>query len=265
MADTNIPNKVILPHSSEKDKIPQSSRLDEGELFINSNSENPFIGTKDSDGKIVSFAQLTPSQKEKLFDGEDGKFVPLKGIVNTNIQNNYDVVDKTLVEINDDSDNVIKMTMNANLAVRVNKTSGQKLTQLVIEKPQGVNAQITWQGIDCWRVVNKEPLFGDSPSPQTIIVTILTSPSINMANVVYNSEYSVMNDSVTIYWGDISGRMIDQQDLTKALNNKADIDSVNTLLGRIQILEQEVANLKIENASLFNAIVPNVPSVSVNE
>ena len=255
MADTTKKiNKVIHPHSSELNKIPDAARIDKGELFINTNSTNPFIGTKDSEGNVISFAQLNQTQKNALFDGNTGKFVPLKGSVLTQLQSSYKENLSGNIVIDDNSDNVIKRTVSTNIAIIVNKTSGHKVTQIILEKPAMVSVTITWQGIDYWRVVNKPPVFGESNEKETLIVAILSTPELNGGNVVYNSESPIINDDVIMYWGNIEGDINQQLDLMNILNKKAENSIVLQLVDRVTRLEQQVSDLRVENLSLYNQI-----------
>ncbi len=255
MADTTKKiNKVIHPHSSELNKIPDAARIDKGELYINTNSTNPFIGTKDSEGNVISFAQLNQTQKDALFDGNTGKFVPLKGNVLTQLQSSYKENLSGNIVIDDNSDNVIKRTVSTNIAIIVNKTSGHKVTQIILEKPATASVTITWQGIDYWRVVNKPPVFGESSEKETLIVAILSTPELNGGNVVYNSESPVLNDDVIMYWGNIEGDINQQLDLMNILNKKAENSVVLQLVDRVTQLEQQVSDLRVENLSLYNQI-----------
>lgn len=255
MADTTKKiNKVIHPHSSELNKIPDAARIDKGELYINTNSTNPFIGTKDSEGNVISFAQLNQTQKDALFDGNTGKFVPLKGSVLTQLQSSYKENLSGNIVIDDNSDNVIKRTVSTNIAIIVNKTSGHKVTQIILEKPATASVTITWQGIDYWRVVNKPPVFGESGEKETLIVAILSTPELNGGNVVYNSESPVLNDDVIMYWGNIEGDINQQLDLMNILNKKAENSVVLQLVDRVTQLEQQVSDLRVENLSLYNQI-----------
>ena len=255
MADTTKKiNKVIHPHSSELNKIPDAARIDKGELYINTNSTNPFIGTKDSEGNVISFAQLNQTQKDALFDGNTGKFVPLKGSVLTQLQSSYKENLSGNIVIDDNSDNVIKRTVSTNIAIIVNKTSGHKVTQIILEKPAMVSVTITWQGIDYWRVVNKPPVFGDTSEKETLIVAILSTPNMNGGNVVYNSAHPIQNDDVIMYWGNIEGDLNQQIDLMKILNAKAENSIVLQLVDRVTKLEQEVADLRTENVSLYTQV-----------
>lgn len=203
---------------------PSADLVEVGQLWIN--LADKVLGTKDADGNIVAFAQLTEEEKETLLSGT-GDYVPKQGVA-ADVSVSLQAANASgSVIIDDDADNTITSALTAEgLTVTANKTTGHKAVKLVITKAADVTGTITWTGIDDWLNTESTPVFGESSEAQELCVAIFASPTRVVANVVYNTENPAELDITGIDWGSISGTLSDQEDLKAALDAKASIDAI---------------------------------------
>lgn len=131
------------------------------------------------------------------------------------------------ININDDSNVVVAHTLeNGTTTITIEKTTGFKATQLVLSKPEGITAQISWVGVDHWLSTVDVPVFGKDAAAQELSVAIFSSPTSVAVNVIYNTETPIDSDITEAKWGNITGNLIDQSDLQAALSLKANASDI---------------------------------------
>lgn len=188
---------------------PAAENVEVGELWIN--LADSVVGTKNTDGNLLEFAQFTADEKAKALAGGDG--IPKTGVV-AGITMSSAADNKTgNIVIDDDSNDVIACTLTGDMTVTVNKTTGHKSTKLVVSKAANATGTITWEGVDEWLSTAAEPTFGASADAQELCVAIFSSPTINAVNTVYNTE-NPTEVSSDVTWGSIGGTLSAQTDLT---------------------------------------------------
>ena len=220
MSDTIQLQSIQQLHSETANAKPSAENVEVGQLWVNL-ADNT-IGSKKSDGTIVTYGQLTEEERDTLLSG-GGVYVPKAGVVAgiTNSSQGLNVDGD--ITINDQSEVTLVKTLAADgCTVTVNKTTGHKATKVVLTKPENVTCTITYTGIDDWLSTEAEPVFGESAEAQELCLAIFTSPTRVVANVVYNTENPTEVDLSGIAWGDITGTLSEQTDLNNALNAKAD-------------------------------------------
>jgi hypothetical protein len=225
MADTIQLQAIQQLHSETASAKPSADVVEVGQLWINL-ADNT-IGSKKSDGTIVTYGQLTEEERDTLLSG-GGAYIPKQGVVDgITVSSLGSQADGDIV-INDDSPVTITKTLTeAGVTIMANKTTGCKATQIVLTKPLNVNCTITWAGVDSWLSTESEPVFGESSEAQELCVAIFTTPTHVAVNVIYNTENPSELDLSGVSWGNISGTLTDQTDLSNALNAKADTTALN--------------------------------------
>ena len=225
MADTIQLQAIQQLHSETASAKPSADVVEVGQLWVNL-ADNT-IGSKKSDGTIVTYGQLTEEERDTLLSG-GGAYIPKQGVVEgITVSSLGSQADGDIV-INDDSPVTITKTLTeAGVTITANKTTGCKATQFVLTKPSNVTCSITWAGVDSWLSTEAEPVFGESSDAQELCVAIFTTPTHVAVNVIYNTENPSELDLSGISWGDISGTLTDQTDLSNALNAKADATALN--------------------------------------
>ena len=225
MADTIQLQAIQQLHSETASAKPSADVVEVGQLWINLTDNT--IGSKKSDGTIVTYGQLTEEERDTLLSG-GGAYIPKQGVVEgITVSSLGSQADGDIV-INDDSPVTITKTLTeAGVTITANKTTGCKATQVVLTKPLNVTCSITWAGVDSWLSTEAEPIFGESTEAQELCVAIFTTPTHVAVNVIYNTENPSELDLSGISWGDISGTLTDQTDLSNALNAKADATALN--------------------------------------
>ena len=225
MADTIQLQAIQQLHSETASAKPSADVVEVGQLWVNL-ADNT-IGSKKSDGTIVTYGQLTEEERDTLLSG-GGAYIPKQGVVGgITVSSLGSQADGDIV-INDDSPVTITKTLTeAGVTITANKTTGCKATQVVLTKPSNVTCSITWAGVDSWLSTEAEPVFGESSDAQELCVAIFTTPTHVAVNVIYNTENPSELDLSGISWGDISGTLADQTDLSNALNAKADTTALN--------------------------------------
>ena len=225
MADTIQLQAIQQLHSETASAKPSADVVEVGQLWVNL-ADNT-IGSKKSDGTIVTYGQLTEEERDTLLSG-GGAYIPKQGVVEgITVSSLGSQADGDIV-INDDSPVTITKTLTeAGVTITANKTTGCKATQVVLTKPSNVTCSITWAGVDSWLSTEAEPVFGESSDAQELCVAIFTTPTHVAVNVIYNTENPSELDLSGISWGDISGTLTDQTDLSNALNAKADATALN--------------------------------------
>ena len=220
MADTIQLQAIQQLHSETASAKPSADVVEVGQLWINL-ADNT-IGSKKSDGTIVTYGQLTEEERDTLLSG-GGVYIPKQGVVEgITVSSLGSQADGDIV-INDDSPVTITKTLTeAGVTITANKTTGCKATQVVLTKPLNVNCTITWAGVDSWLSTESEPVFGESAEAQELCVAIFTTPTHVAVNVIYNTENPSELDLSGVSWGGIGGTLSNQVDLTNALNAKAD-------------------------------------------
>ena len=224
---------------------PSANLVEVGQLWIN--LADNLLGTKNQDGSIVSFAQLTEEEKETLLSGA-GAYIPKQGLASeVTVSMQAGTVAGNTATINDSSNTTLSANLTAEgLTITVNKTTGHKATKLVISKAANVTGAISWNGVDSWLSTAEAPIFGESSEAQELCVAIFTSPSHTAVNVVYNTENPTELDISGVNLGDIGGTLADQADLSSALAAKADISAIPDVSGFAT--KEELTQAK-ENAS----------------
>lgn len=225
MADTIQLQAIQQLHSETASAKPSADVVEVGQLWINLADKT--IGSKKSDGTIVTYGQLTEEERDTLLSG-GGAYIPKQGVVEgITVSSLGSQADGDIV-INDDSPVTITKTLTgAGVTITANKTTGCKATQVVLTKPSNVTCSITWAGVDSWLSTEAEPVFGESSEAQELCVAIFTTPTHVAVNVIYNTENPSELDLSGVSWGDISGTLTDQTDLSNALNAKADTTALN--------------------------------------
>ena len=225
MADTIQLQAIQQLHSETASAKPSADVVEVGQLWINLADKT--IGSKKSDGTIVTYGQLTEEERDTLLSG-GGVYIPKQGVVEgITVSSLGSQADGDIV-INDDSSVTITKTLTeAGVTITANKTTGCKATQVVLTKPLNVTCSITWAGVDSWLSTEAEPVFGESSEAQELCVAIFTTPTHVAVNVIYNTENPSELDLSGVSWGDISGTLADQTDLSNALNAKADTTALN--------------------------------------
>ena len=209
---------------------PSADLVEVGQLWIN--LADNLLGTKNQDGSIVSFAQLTEEEKETLLSGS-GAYIPKQGLASeVTVSMQAGTVAGNTATIDDSSNTTLSANLTAEgLTVTVNKTTGHKATKLVISKAASVTGTISWNGVDSWLSTAEAPVFGESSEAQELCVAIFTSPSHTAVNVIYNTENPTELDISGVNWGDIGGTLADQADLSSALAAKADTSAIPDVSG----------------------------------
>lgn len=225
MADTIQLQAIQQLHSETASAKPSADVVEVGQLWINLADKT--IGSKKSDGTIVTYGQLTEEERDTLLSG-GGAYIPKQGVVEgITVSSLGSQADGNIV-INDDSPVTITKTLTgAGVTITANKTTGCKATQVVLTKPLNVTCSITWAGVDSWLSTEAEPVFGESTEAQELCVAIFTTPTHVAVNVIYNTENPSELDLSGASWGNISGTLADQTDLSNALNAKADTTALN--------------------------------------
>ena len=225
MADTIQLQAIQQLHSETASAKPSADVVEVGQLWINLADKT--IGSKKSDGTIVTYGQLTEEERDTLLSG-GGAYIPKQGVVEgITVSSLGSQADGDIV-INDDSSVTITKTLTeAGVTITANKTTGCKATQVVLTKPLNVTCSITWAGVDSWLSTEAEPVFGESTEAQELCVAIFTTPTHVAVNVIYNTENPSELDLSGASWGNISGTLADQTDLSNALNAKADTTALN--------------------------------------
>ena len=225
MADTIQLQAIQQLHSETASAKPSADVVEVGQLWINLADKT--IGSKKSDGTIVTYGQLTEEERDTLLSG-GGAYIPKQGVVEgITVSSLGSQADGDIV-INDDSAVTITKTLTeAGVTITANKTTGCKATQVVLTKPSSVNCTVTWAGVDSWLSTESEPVFGESTEAQELCVAIFTTPTHVAVNVIYNTENPSELDLSGVSWGDIGGTLADQTDLSNALNAKADTTALD--------------------------------------
>ena len=225
MADTIQLQAIQQLHSETASAKPSADVVEVGQLWINLADKT--IGSKKSDGTIVTYGQLTEEERDTLLSG-GGVYIPKQGVVEgITVSSLGSQADGDIV-INDDSPVTITKTLTeAGVTITANKTTGCKATQVVLTKPLNVNCTVTWAGVDSWLSTESEPVFGESAEAQELCVAIFTTPTHVAVNVIYNTENPSELDLSGVSWGGIGGTLADQVDLTNALNAKADTTALD--------------------------------------
>lgn len=225
MADTIQLQSIQQLHSETASAKPSADVVEVGQLWINL-ADNT-IGSKKSDGTIVTYGQLTEEERDTLLSG-GGVYIPKQGVVEgITVSSLGSQADGDIV-INDDSPVTITKTLTeAGVTITANKTTGCKATQIVLTKPLNVSCVITWTGVDSWLSTESEPIFGESAEAQELCIAIFTTPTHVAVNVIYNTENPSELDLSNVSWGNIGGTLANQVDLTNALNAKADTTALD--------------------------------------
>lgn len=229
-------------YSATQGAKPSAELVEVGQLWIN--LADKVLGTKDQDGNIIAFAQLTEEEKETLLSG-GGVYVPKQGVaaeVSVGIQA---ANASGNITIDDNCDIAISAALTASgLTVAANKTTAHKAVKLVITKAADVTGTITWTGIDEWLNTGSTPVFGESTEAQELCLAIFASPTRVVANVVYNTENPLEIDTTGVDWGNISGILSEQEDLMTALDakaNKTDLPDTSVLATKAELADYATA------------------------
>lgn len=230
MSDTIQVKNIQQLYSESAKAKPSADLVEVGQLWINL-SDNT-IGSKKSDGQIVTYGQLTEEERDQLLSG-GGAYIPKQGVVSGITVSTQGLDTDGDVVINDDSEVTLLKTMAAStpLTVSIAKTTGHKVTKLVITKPENVTGTISWSGVDSWLSTFEAPIFGESADPQELCLAVFTSPTHVAVNVIYNTENPNELDISGATWGQISGTLADQADLNGALGAKANTADVVSKTG----------------------------------
>ena len=213
--------KIQNYYSEDPGKVPSKDNLDVGQLWINIKDKK--IGTKDSKNVIQHWSQFDPAEKQQALNS-----IPKTGDVSgiTMSQTAKQSTGNT-ININNDSNVVVAHTLeNGTTTITIEKTTGFKATQLVLSKPEGITAQISWVGVDHWLSTVDVPVFGKDAAAQELSVAIFSSPTSVAVNVIYNTETPIDSDITEAKWGNITGNLIDQSDLQAALSLKANASDI---------------------------------------
>ena len=213
--------KIQNYYSEDPGKIPSKDNLDVGQLWINIKDKK--IGTKDSKNVIQQWSQFDPAEKQQALNS-----IPKTGnIADITMSNAAKQSTGNTININDDSNVVVAHTLeNGTTTITIEKTTGFKATQLVLSKPEGITAQISWVGVDHWLSTVDVPVFGKDAAAQELSVAIFSSPTSVAVNVIYNTETPIDSDITEAKWGNITGNLIDQSDLQAALSLKANASDI---------------------------------------
>lgn len=211
-------------YSETTGKQPAASAVEVGEIWIN--IKDFLLGTKDSSGNIIPFAQLTATERTKLRDIDLSKYVPTSGTISKSTMDKATAASASFT-INDSTASVIELSSSANLTATItaSKTTGYKATTVIVKKPIGNTCTLTFSGIDSW--IGDSPTFtGTSTKIEYLILRVETNPNLNTATVLVNTQYPI---STVTSWGSITGTLSNQTDLKNALANKADSSTVTAL------------------------------------
>lgn len=224
--------KIQNYYSEDPGKVPSKDNLDVGQLWINIKDKK--IGTKDSKNVIQQWSQFDPAEKQQALNS-----IPKTGnIADITMSNAAKQSTGNTININDDSNVVVAHTLeNGTTTITIEKTTGFKATQLVLSKPEGITAQISWVGVDHWLSTVDVPVFGKDAAAQELSVAIFSSPTSVAVNVIYNTETPIDSDITEAKWGNITGNLIDQSDLQAALSlkaNAADIPDTSDVLTKTE-------------------------------
>lgn len=213
--------KIQNYYSEDPGKVPSQENLDVGQLWINIKDKK--IGTKDSKNVIQQWSQFDPAEKQQALNS-----IPKTGnIADITMSNAAKQSTGNTININDDSNVVVAHTLeNGTTTITIEKTTGFKATQLVLSKPEGITAQISWVGVDHWLSTVDVPVFGKDTVAQELSVAIFSSPTSVAVNVIYNTETPIDSDITEAKWGNITGNLIDQSDLQAALSLKANASDI---------------------------------------
>lgn len=213
--------KIQNYYSEDPGKVPSQENLDVGQLWINIKDKK--IGTKDSKNVIQQWSQFDPAEKQQALNS-----IPKTGNVSgITISQTAKQSTGNTININDDSNVVVAHTLeNGTTTITIEKTTGFKATQLVLSKPEGITAQISWVGVDHWLSTVDVPVFGKDAAAQELSVAIFSSPTSVAVNVIYNTETPIDSDITEAKWGNITGNLIDQSDLQAALSLKANASDI---------------------------------------
>lgn len=213
--------KIQNYYSEDPGKVPSQENLDVGQLWINIKDKK--IGTKDSKNVIQQWSQFDPAEKQQALNS-----IPKTGnIADITMSNAAKQSTGNTININDDSNVVVAHTLeNGTTTITIEKTTGFKATQLVLSKPEGITAQISWVGVDHWLSTVDVPVFGKDAAAQELSVAIFSSPTSVAVNVIYNTETPIDSDITEAKWGNITGNLIDQSDLQAALSLKANASDI---------------------------------------
>ena len=213
--------KIQNYYSEDPGKVPSKDNLDVGQLWINIKDKK--IGTKDSKNVIQQWSQFDPAEKQQALNS-----IPKTGnIADITMSNAAKQSTGNTISINDDSNVVVAHTLeNGTTTITIEKTTGFKATQLVLSKPEGITAQISWVGVDHWLSTVDAPVFGKDAAAQELSVAIFSSPTSVAVNVIYNTETPIDSDITEAKWGNITGNLIDQSDLQAALSLKANASDI---------------------------------------
>ena len=213
--------KIQNYYSEDPGKVPSKDNLDVGQLWINIKDKK--IGTKDSKNVIQQWSQFDPAEKQQALNS-----IPKTGnIADITMSNAAKQSTGNVININDNSNIVVAHTLeNGATTITIEKTTGFKATQLVLSKPEGITAQISWVGVDHWLSTVDVPVFGKDAAAQELSVAIFSSPTSVAVNVIYNTETPIDSDITEAKWGNITGNLIDQSDLQAALSLKANASDI---------------------------------------
>lgn len=213
--------KIQNYYSEDPGKVPSQENLDVGQLWINIKDKK--IGTKDSKNVIQQWSQFDPAEKQQALNS-----IPKTGnIADITMSNAAKQSTGNTISINDDSNVVVVHTLeNGTTTITIEKTTGFKATQLVLSKPEGITAQISWVGVDHWLSTVDVPVFGKDAAAQELSVAIFSSPTSVAVNVIYNTETPIDSDITEAKWGNITGNLINQSDLQAALSLKANASDI---------------------------------------
>lgn len=230
-------------YSETTGKRPSASVVETGEIWVN--IKDSILGTKNSSGTIVPFAQLTEAERTKLRDINLSKYIPTSGTISKSTMEKATAV-STSFTINDSSASVIELTSANNLTatITVSKTTGYKVTTVVVKKPIGKTVALTFSGVDSW--ISDTPVFSDtSTKVEYLILQFATNANWNCAAVIVNTQNPI---TATVAWGSITGTLTDQADLKTALGNKADSSTVTALSKTVNTKANSADVTKIQTA-----------------
>lgn len=230
-------------YSETTGKRPSASVVETGEIWVN--IKDSILGTKNSSGTIVPFAQLTEAERTKLQNINLSKYIPTSGTISKSTMEKATAV-STSFTINDSSASVIELTSANNLTatITVSKTTGYKVTTVVVKKPIGKTVALTFSGVDSW--ISDTPVFsGTSTKVEYLILQFATNANWNCAAVIVNTQNPI---TATVAWGSITGTLTDQADLKTALGNKADSSTVTALTKTVNTKANSADVTKIQTA-----------------
>lgn len=230
-------------YSETTGKRPSASVVETGEIWVN--IKDFILGTKNSSGAIVPFAQLTEAERTKLRNINLSKYIPTSGTISKSTMEKATAV-STSFTINDSSASVIELTSANNLTatITVSKTTGYKVTTVVVKKPIGKTVALTFSGVDSW--ISDTPVFsGTSTKVEYLILQFATNANWNCAAVIVNTQNPI---TATVAWGSITGTLTDQADLKTALGNKADSSTVTALTKTVNAKANSADVTKIQTA-----------------